>query len=452
MRFWLAIIALLLVWPAQAQTRQPASITTTPVANPALVPQNFFALDATGAWVKFLTSNVQGSGYPGLQEGKWFILNTVTDPATEGLGPVRIDKITNYSGGTIGNSPGTLAVYNYVNNSGTATSQTSVLAVTQNSSTQALPAAQNTGAFLNGWCMVAGCSATWGADIVAWDQSKQSNPTKPLVGLEVDVEANGTDANNVRAGLVVVGLTSAGGSTATINKGISIGDNNDGTKFNSAFQIEAHSVVQEINLEAATATYGIYVGGAITNSTLLDTTSSPNVINVGGTHSVALSTNDAAIKTWATGGRAIVLGSETSAANSNSQTFEFGYRDSGNVKRALDLIAVASLPGGRAALQISDTTLANAIALAPSVTGGAATIVATGSDASVSIAVAPKGTGSFAPNIDNTTPLGDATHRWASVNAISYLAGASGQVGVSCTVGTVSAATMIITNGIVTHC
>jgi hypothetical protein len=59
--------------------------------------------------------------------------------------------------------------------------------------------------------------------------------------------------------------------------------------------------------------------------------------------------------------------------------------------------------------------------------------------------------GAFVPGTDNLRDIGTSSARARNVYAVQYYAGAN-VVGVSCTVGTVNAATMVVTNGIVTHC
>jgi hypothetical protein len=65
--------------------------------------------------------------------------------------------------------------------------------------------------------------ATWAAVVEAKDFTNAADPAAGLVGLEVDIFANGTDANNRRIGIdIVAGKGVAGGATSQTYAGIRI--------------------------------------------------------------------------------------------------------------------------------------------------------------------------------------------------------------------------------------
>lgn len=73
-----------------------------------------------------------------------------------------------------------------------------------------------------------GVGPTWAAVVEARDRSNNPNPTTALVGIEVDVFANGADANSSRIGIdVVAGIGVPGGVPPAIYAGIRIGPQNE---------------------------------------------------------------------------------------------------------------------------------------------------------------------------------------------------------------------------------
>lgn len=121
--------------------------------------------------------------------------------------------------------------------------------------------------------------STWAAVTEAKDFTNAANPTAGLVGLEVDIYANGTDVNNRRIGIdLVAGKGITGGATSQTYAGIRIVpfaiDITNATYVNGILMQGEHTTA--INI-ATTGLWGIYMTGIKTVGIDLST----------GTHSAA---------------------------------------------------------------------------------------------------------------------------------------------------------------------
>lgn len=109
-------------------------------------------------------------------------------------------------------------------------------------------------------------AATWGSVSEAKDYTNAANPTAGLVGFEVDIFANGTDANNRRIGIdLVAGKGISGGATSQTYAGIRIVpfaiDPTNATYVNGILMQGQHTTA--INIACA-GTWGIYMSGTKT--------------------------------------------------------------------------------------------------------------------------------------------------------------------------------------------
>ena len=120
---------------------------------------------------------------------------------------------------------GTLSAIHGFNNVGDNINspQTGVLGESYNGGThnsQPGGSAGAVGTYGAAYCGVAGCTATWGGVIAAYDVSGQSNPTNPLIGLEVDNYAHGTDSGLNRVGIQIAAGVPTAGTINTVGHGI----------------------------------------------------------------------------------------------------------------------------------------------------------------------------------------------------------------------------------------
>jgi hypothetical protein len=107
---------------------------------------------------------------------------------------------------------------------------------------------------------------TWGSVSEAKDFTNTADPTAGLIGTEINVYANGTDANSRRIGIdLVAGKGVAGGATAQIYAGIRIvpfGIDPANATFINGILLQG-ACTTGINISAAAAT-GIYMSGTKT--------------------------------------------------------------------------------------------------------------------------------------------------------------------------------------------
>ena len=105
--------------------------------------------------------------------------------------------------------------------------------------------------------------STWAAVAEAKDFTNAANPTAGLVGLEVDIYANGTDVNLRRIGIdLVAGRGIAGGAASETYAGIRIGpfaiDNANATFINGIILQGQYAAALNVT---TSGTWGIYMAG-----------------------------------------------------------------------------------------------------------------------------------------------------------------------------------------------
>lgn len=125
-----------------------------------------------------------------------------------------------YAGGTPGFVNSALRVQTDVTSASAAAYEWSFLSIMNNSAT----AGNNVAGYLQG-NKLTGAGPTWAGVMEARDKSGNPNPTSGLIGLEVDIFADGGDANSERVGIDIVG--GVGISIGpTITYGLRIGPQN----------------------------------------------------------------------------------------------------------------------------------------------------------------------------------------------------------------------------------
>ena len=142
------------------------------------------------------------------------VATTSTDVAT-----AKMSRTANYSGGTSGFVNGTLRVNDTVSAGITAYEWTATFIMTNNSTST--DNAQNVAAYAQGKKQSSG--ATWA--FVSELQDSSTDPVAGSISTEMDLFANGTDANGNRVILDVTGGKRSGGSgvTPTITRALRIG-------------------------------------------------------------------------------------------------------------------------------------------------------------------------------------------------------------------------------------
>jgi hypothetical protein len=175
-----------------------------------------------------LTGNVQGTGVPGLDGGHLFYWNapsTVDDTWT-----LRTDRNPSYTGGTAGHV-GSASWANCTVGAAVVTHEWCGLDTLKN---YAATAGQNVARYMQAW-RYSGGRATWASVSEARDMTSTADPTYPLLGTEIDILANGTDANSNRLGVDIVGGKGvAGGASSVAYAGWRVSPSN-GTVADSTF-------------------------------------------------------------------------------------------------------------------------------------------------------------------------------------------------------------------------
>lgn len=233
-----------------------------------------------------------------------------------------------YTGGTPGNTINALRLQSNVS-AGVANFEWVFLSVLNNSAT----AGQNVAGYLQAKKQ-AGAGPTWSATCEARDTSGAANPTTGLIGIEVDVFADGGDSGLNRVGIDIVG--GVGVSTGpTIGYGLRIGPQN-GTSTNCNF----------VN--------GVYLYGTMTRGINLACSSCAVGIDT------SLATLSAAALRMATGQFIGLDGSDL-----NRITFDgtgLVYRSSGNSQSKLNTDGSVSFGGSTLPVKLVGTTAAGATA------------------------------------------------------------------------------------------
>jgi hypothetical protein len=180
-------------------------------------------------------------------------ITTSTDIATR-----YVRRTTSHTGGNAGFVNATLMAESFIG-SGVTDIEWTILGVLHNSATEG----QNVAGYFQG-NKLAGAGPTWAGVVEAHDRSGISNPTTSLLGLEVDVFADGTDINSQRIGVDIVG--GVGVSIGpTIYAGLRIGPQN-GAANNCNYTNEVYLY--------GVATRGINIALAANSSIGIDVSSS----------------------------------------------------------------------------------------------------------------------------------------------------------------------------------
>lgn len=183
--------------------------------------------------------------------GRRYYLNQTNNDGTE-YSAFQIQRTASYTGGTPGYVNSALVVKTTVS-SGVANFEWAVLGIVENSAT----GGENVAIYGQGKRMTSSTGATWAGVLEVRDESGAADPTTGLIGLEIDVFANGTDTsgNRNRIGLdIVVGKSDTGGTKCYIGHGIRI----------SPFGLDAAvaEVYKAVNIDID-ATFGIFSNNTI---------------------------------------------------------------------------------------------------------------------------------------------------------------------------------------------
>lgn len=131
-----------------------------------------------------------------------------------------------------------------------------------------------------------GASITWACALEARDDSGNADPSSGLVGLEVGMFANGTDASTQRVGIDIVGAKGITGTLPTIAYGIRIGpQNGDTTAAQFGIGLDLNGIM----------TGGIRIGlasGSTVGIDLSASTLSESAIKLAQGHSIAFEATD----------------------------------------------------------------------------------------------------------------------------------------------------------------
>jgi hypothetical protein len=131
---------------------------------------------------------------------------------------------------------------------------------------------------------------TWGGVLEAHDYTQVANPTAGLVGLEVDVFANGTDTNTARIGIdIVAGKGVNAGTINTVGVGLRIGPQNADislAKFENGIQLTG---LMTTGLQSGTtSTWGaLFIGSYAVGIDLSGSTNSTSAIRIKGGDNIA---------------------------------------------------------------------------------------------------------------------------------------------------------------------
>jgi hypothetical protein len=144
-----------------------------------------------------------------------------SDTTALDYGTARVDRIASFTGGTPGNVNAGLVVNSSVSANVTSF-EWAIVGVLNNSATNG----ENTGIYGQG-NKLTGAGPTWGMVAEARDKSGNANPSSGLVGIEVDVFANGTDTNNTRVGIDLVVGKGVTGTAPTATYGLRVAPQNN---------------------------------------------------------------------------------------------------------------------------------------------------------------------------------------------------------------------------------
>lgn len=166
------------------------------------------AFENTGAAPRDMTCGITETFF----QGRKLIRQTQT--ATTDYATVNIQRVTNHTGGVVGTVAAALTV-ELTTSAGVGNSEWAILGILNNYTTGGSPVA----GYFQGNCYLAG-SATWATCAEFRDRTAAANPTNIQIAQELDVFANGTDANHLRLGQdIVIGRHNGAGATCTATWG-----------------------------------------------------------------------------------------------------------------------------------------------------------------------------------------------------------------------------------------
>lgn len=195
---------------------------------------------------------------------RWYklqgILQSLTNPWD--YSSAKVYRSTTHGGGTPGNVNSALRVDHYVGRD-VKNFEWGITSVLNNSAVDG----ENVSVYAQANKVTQDTGPTWAAVIEAHDRSGVVNPTKGLVGLELDIFANGGDAYSSRIGIDIVGGVGTGSSIpATIFAAIRVNpqDNNKAKcSFTNGLLINNSSLINGINLNNVSGSFGIIMSGSL---------------------------------------------------------------------------------------------------------------------------------------------------------------------------------------------
>lgn len=170
---------------------------------------------------------------------------------------ILIDRTTSHTGGTVGfvNS----SIYGKTTvGSGVTNFEWSILGILDNYATGS---GENVAIYAQGNKQSTG--ATWALVAEARDYTNTADPSAGLIGLEVDVFANGSDASNNRVGVDIVAGKGVTGTLPDVGFGLRIGPQNGDTtlgRFKVGAQFKGDFTTALIDATSATVTNAICLG------------------------------------------------------------------------------------------------------------------------------------------------------------------------------------------------
>jgi len=204
--------------------------------------------------------SVQATGLNGIQSKQFFIYKQYTDPpGTAGTHPstevsvLRVQRVANYTGGTAGNVENAIWGIHTVN-ANVANYEWTILGELHNNAT----AGENVAVVGSAYKNAAG--PTWAADFILTDNNG-ADPIHGSVGVEIDLLANGTDANGGRCILDAIGLKNGSGTSPTISNGIRVRPGDASTTLTNAIAIGLAStgiIVNAIDFSVGNITTKIF--------------------------------------------------------------------------------------------------------------------------------------------------------------------------------------------------
>ena len=217
---------------------------TTPPINPFGLNQAFMLKQDVGTFsgtipgLPNLTTNVQGTGFPGMNGVNWFLWNApLLGTAQDGAPTLRVDRNPSGGGGTPTNVASTLWVNSTIP-PGDNYFEWAVSSTVQNQSLNGQNIALAGSMFKQGLGVPVGPS--WALYGQCQDQTGVNPPPSGCLGIELDSGVpgtvnGGTDPNGQR---VIAQLVGTGASGTHVGYGVVMGANNTGVQIDRAFSLK----------------------------------------------------------------------------------------------------------------------------------------------------------------------------------------------------------------------